>query len=299
MSDSYWRRKDRISGLLIAVMLGSLLGLGLLPYRHQHKDQREKATAIDTEQAVAACRRGPEDIPDFACIIESQKAEYEKKHTAADLRAQQEMAEWSALMVWVTAIGVIYLALTLDATREAVREAKDATKAAQDAVAATMTVGKIQSRAYLLVERVQFGFPDPQKGGQIIAAIINRGQTPAVAVAIRADVIYPSECGPNQTGSEVIARDLGAAQDFVFQYDFPNGALPEAANSVSKENPWTFTVIIRLSYETAFGVTEHEKYPFSIQYLRQKEMMQRHHMTRVLTEAERARYNERQRVEPS
>ena len=64
------------------------------------------------------------------------------------------MAEWALLMFFATSIGVVYVALTLRATRAA-------TKAAQDAVRVAGDVAEMQSQAYVHVQAVQSEFLEP------------------------------------------------------------------------------------------------------------------------------------------
>jgi hypothetical protein len=113
------------------------------------------------------------------CIRENIKANQEAKRAQDDLKAQQQMADWAFLMVWVsgvtalvTATGVIYVAATLIQTRKGVG-------AAVDAVDVTRDIGQRQIRAYLLFSSIKIeGF---RRGeiANVTFAIENYGQTPA------------------------------------------------------------------------------------------------------------------------
>lgn len=151
-----------------------------LPYRHNHGDHREDAARVDAEQAIAACQSGVEGIPDLACVIQYREAVYDKQHTAADLRAQQEMAEWAFLLLLVTTAGVIYVAMTLQATRDAVR--------------VTREVGRDQSRAYVHVDKAELYLGNSSlERPRIILTIRNSGYTPTKQFSVAGVCVWYRE----------------------------------------------------------------------------------------------------------
>ena len=101
----------------------------------------------DVKGADARVVRGQEAAPSDP---RAQRNEWRQEE---DLKAQWEQAKWAKYAVWaavvtvaVTALGVAFVALTLKATRDAVREAEKAAQAAQDSVRLSARIGRQQSR---------------------------------------------------------------------------------------------------------------------------------------------------------
>jgi hypothetical protein len=162
--------------------------LGLVPYRYEHEQAREKASNVNPEKAITACTGGGEIVADMSCVIEQNKAERDHQYADADLKTQQEMAEWALAMLMATSIGVIYVGLTLEATRAAVREAKKATDAAMHAANITREIGEAQVRAYLTVAHAMIRFED--RTPRLFLTIRNAGQSPARNIRISIGIDY-------------------------------------------------------------------------------------------------------------
>ncbi|MEX0760708.1 MAG: hypothetical protein WD100_14090, partial [Tistlia sp.] len=95
--------------------------------------------------------------------------ERQEKREIEDLEAQKAMARWAlpmliaaALSVVVTFVGVVLVKRTLHYTREAanaarsaVDEARNATRAADETVAVTRSIGMAQLRAYVVLDRME------------------------------------------------------------------------------------------------------------------------------------------------
>ena len=184
MPDSNRGRESAGQGLsvLIAVAV-AFFGLVIWAgYRQDHSDEREYAARDDREQAIASCVGSMEGVADPACVSEAIDAQYHKQHEAADLRAQQEMAEWALLMLFATTAGVVYVALTLETTRQA-------NKAAWAAVKATEDIGKKQVRAYLGIESAKIE-PMAGRGCYCFFKLKNYGQSPASGIEVYAKVQF-------------------------------------------------------------------------------------------------------------
>lgn len=136
-----------------------------------------------------------------------------------DLAAQQSMADSTVslensawLTVGLTGLGVALLWWTLSLTRETLREAKEATRAAQETVITTREVGRDQSRAYLHVDRVEFFWGNADmKAPRARIYVKNSGQTPAKWYRIRIKpTIIPLKGGtfPNDWSSVGISGDF-------------------------------------------------------------------------------------------
>lgn len=87
----------------------------------QHDDAKERA--------LVTCRQG-DAARVVECVTEAVEASYSQSEARRDLEAQQDMARWafwmlvaSVLTFGITAVGVVYVRRTLDATLEAVEDA--------------------------------------------------------------------------------------------------------------------------------------------------------------------------------
>jgi hypothetical protein len=133
------------------------------------------------------------------CLVERAIANAETsdgtQHEQRDLMAQESSALWgfwiaviALFQLVATAIGLVLIKRTLDATREAVQEAGDATEAARQAVSETSRVGEAQTRAYLSVVQASFHVNRPTRPTEALAFELalkfnNSGGTPAVNVS--------------------------------------------------------------------------------------------------------------------
>lgn len=174
---------DRNRGQLFAVITAGavalvLILLGALVYevavshterklRAEHNSEYQQQAA---EQRIEARCLGLNPVGMAECIKEEIEASGEAQRGEYDLSAQQDMSDWAFWMIWisvasvaVTSIGVAFVWRTLEHTTEALKEARRATKAAQDAVEVTRTIGQNQLRAYLVFtpKRVKFDAIDP------------------------------------------------------------------------------------------------------------------------------------------
>ncbi|MEZ5782345.1 MAG: hypothetical protein R3D70_12100 [Rhizobiaceae bacterium] len=133
-------------------------------------------------------------------------AQAQREIDVADLRAQQRMAVWaywmfvaSVVSVVLTGVGVAFIWRTLLYTRDAavhagdaVLEAKNATKAAQDSVAVTRELGEAQVRCYLGVPSCSVARKVPGNSVLVTLRIRNSGQSPArfVNVTLNANLNF-------------------------------------------------------------------------------------------------------------
>ena len=126
------------------------------------------------------------------CASEIRSAAEQSDMAAQDLEQQTRMAQWAFWMmiasfgsIFVTAVGVVYVRLTLDQTIAA-------TKAANSAVAVTGRIGEAQVRAYIGLETVEVGYVravgQPVKNIRIRPYLINTGQSPAFLTTIVTDI---------------------------------------------------------------------------------------------------------------
>jgi hypothetical protein len=119
------------------------------------------------------------------CITKIVQAERESQRGESDLAAQWKAADWvmwagilAGAQLIATIAGLYYIKRTLDATHDAVGEARLATQAAQKAVNETSRIGEAQVRCYLSGTEATVFF---HKNGTVTAKcrIKNSGQSPA------------------------------------------------------------------------------------------------------------------------
>lgn len=120
-------RNTRLKRYWIAVLL-VLLAVGAvwygIAYRLHHADQRDEIIAYyqGADEDPLKCMSS-DVVTVLRCIQGWDDVRAERQHAAYELRVQQEMAEWAYAAVVVTALGIVFVALTL-------REARKTTEAA-------------------------------------------------------------------------------------------------------------------------------------------------------------------------
>ncbi|MBS7554555.1 hypothetical protein KHC23_12920 [Ancylobacter dichloromethanicus] len=97
-------------------------------------------------------------------------------------------ASWVSVIF--TAIGLSLLYWTLRATREAVREAEKASRAAVEAVDVTRTIGEAQVRAYVTAKDCRLSACAIGAKLRVKIGFINNGATPARSVDVRGSIIF-------------------------------------------------------------------------------------------------------------
>lgn len=176
------------SRLLIAFILVAVAtcSVAWVYYGHIHRAERENAAHEYQEKSFVKCVSTRGFVAVSECFSESQEAAYEQSADYYDLKAQQDMAKWALLMFVVTAVGVFYVALTLEAAKEANNVARD--------------IGIAQVRAYISVLSFEFsGNPtrftvntvtgESRSAHTVELHARNDGQTPARNVRILGDII--------------------------------------------------------------------------------------------------------------
>lgn len=159
-----------------------------LDARYRAQDRAERASE-SIERNCGSAEPGAV----VECVAKEIEAAREDQRAEYDLSAQNRMAEWAFWMMVVTAItaGLTAVALwfirgTLDATREAVEEARNGTSAARRAVTETTRIGEAQVRSYLSVVGVNFSTTADDvsmvRRPKIEVVLNNSGATPAVNV---------------------------------------------------------------------------------------------------------------------
>ncbi|MEL7201527.1 MAG: hypothetical protein AAGK25_07990 [Pseudomonadota bacterium] len=115
-----------------------------LCYDNYHADQRSAAAETEKINAILACSESLNTTREAVCITKASEANYHHTQAAYDLQAQQQMSEWALLMLFVTGVGVFFVARTLQATSETLKVTKDANKAAWKAAEETKAAADAQ-----------------------------------------------------------------------------------------------------------------------------------------------------------
>lgn len=203
MSGRYRRLYGPIGGA--ALLVFALIGLGLaIGYRYQHADNRDQA-AEDSANAgpkkfIAECAPVPKPGAP-PCVMYAEEPEGADEYAKQDLKAQQDMAEWAFAMFWasmagvaITFVGVLYVAATLNETRNATAAAQTAANAAHDANAGFQSASRRELRAYVShADMVCDPVPMQDEGGRITGYNVgilwkNNGTTPGRRVRVKTNV---------------------------------------------------------------------------------------------------------------
>jgi hypothetical protein len=197
MYDGYGGQRDTPLGqglaILVAIILSCLI-VGILTYSVGRDSERDRQRAAEYEEygerrEDAFCAGLPGSLL-AKCQIEQEQAAREAYQSQRDLDAQRDMALW-ALAVFV--IGSVTAALTLwalwyvrgtlIATREALRDTGEATKA----MLRQNELTELAQRAWLAVEVREFGpvlrEPDGRFRVSYTLSVKNTGSRPAIGIS--------------------------------------------------------------------------------------------------------------------
>lgn len=206
-------------GLIVFVIIAaSLIGWVLLDQTHSHHSQiRNEVTTSysdpSAEQSQIICLP-TSDPPTLSCVLNNPDSVGDQQAAQYDLKAQQDMAEWSlgmmiaaAATVLITGIGVIYVVRTLDATREMTEQARAANKITRDLVEAEIA----QERPYIYIYgigEVRFSRPGDEKfAAHVPYELANLGRLPAKITGVRAEM-STSKGAPTELPLELDFIDL-------------------------------------------------------------------------------------------
>jgi hypothetical protein len=130
-----------------------------------HDTERKNAAAAQKNNSIVECVASLGFTKALQCSLEAAETPYQQTEDYYDLKAQQDMAKWALLMLIVTSVGVVYVAQTLNITRQANERFADA--------------AKMELRAYVAPVNFIIG---PIESGKPISFSFetkNFGQTPA------------------------------------------------------------------------------------------------------------------------
>ena len=137
----------------------------------------------------------------------------------SDLDAQWEMARWTERTVWLASIGLLFtvvgvwlVAQTLAETRKAVVEAQESSKAAMRAAEASEKALVVGQRPWLAVEAFLHSNLQPDGDDtrfQVEMILANHGNSPAVGILIRLDVVPLAGRATQQLESMILSAKAG------------------------------------------------------------------------------------------
>lgn len=244
------------TGLVMVAAVSWIIPLSKGYQTANEQYQAERAYYASTQEQRDRCLGLGAVAEIKECFAADEGTRRSETRAEQNLNAQQEMADWAEAMLWtsiistlVTAIGVVYVALTLAETRNAV-------KAADDAVVVTREIGQAQVRAYIAIGNLKVdGFLVGIKP-VVSFTIKNVGQSPASRFQIVTRVMYDRGPVPAKF------RFAGEKWDGM-RIDIPAGGttnqeteLPTLSNDIYEEfssGQRTLMAFGLVRYQTIFG----------------------------------------------
>lgn len=123
-------------GGLALVTVSAWAGWEYWDYRREHTAERQYAAQRDTSQHPKDRQLNCKLVgrTELRCLLQSPETGGADEHTKADLKAQQDVAEWSFMTMLVSVLGVVLSAAAVAFTGWAAWAAASASNAARDSV---------------------------------------------------------------------------------------------------------------------------------------------------------------------
>ena len=189
-----WVTYAAFGGLVLAVIIGaSSWGYSAWrPYHQANDKSRAEAAKYDTGGASKSLKMRCEIVESRLIDCESEQPDSEgaNYHTKADLKAQQDTAEWTFLGVILNVVGLGLTTIATGGLLYSLYLNRSATKAAIQAVAIARDLGYKQTRAYLGIYSVHM--EDFVVGRRPLCTVVlrNNGQTPAFVIKSYIDIFH-------------------------------------------------------------------------------------------------------------
>lgn len=195
-------------GLAITAGAITLIGVDIHSYQVEHAEQRKNAASYHAESkdqyAKLCVKEATGIVATFKCLVDSINSNKAAKRADYDLKAQQDMAEWAYILMWMSAGGLIVSMTGLMAIIYSLYQTKQAIIAAQDTVQVTREIGIAQTTAILDIVRidVQGGYDE---NSSLISdlGILNIGNSGARRVAISVHLKIADKSGAALFSSEL------------------------------------------------------------------------------------------------
>jgi hypothetical protein len=261
----YWH--IGLAGGLIAFVVLIAANVAIyLPYHKQHAEERERAAKHNVaehqkDRALNCVLIGKTKL---GCTITSPDTQAADEYTKADLKAQQEAAEWSFISMIIGGIGAILSALAVAFTGWAAWAASEAASAAQASVAESVKERRM-SRHHVGVDgqkliNIGKAIEELAETGQLIRnepyAVImltNYGQSIAIIRSIHAEMIV-GKLPPTPTyrlDDAPLGTMLPIGKPETVEVYFSNRA--KLVEHLRKGERPTCHLIVRIEYSDAIG----------------------------------------------
>jgi len=165
MSEGDRIKQPQYRGLIFCIILAAISCAAVWSvYENVHSNERGHASAAAKYERFAECIASSQSSA-AQCKTQADQSRYDQSAEAYDLKAQQEMARWAALMLFVTSVGVLFVAATL--------------KTAADANEGFRVSAERQSRAYISVQQFSLLEAEATRPPGAGLRIVNSGDSPA------------------------------------------------------------------------------------------------------------------------
>ncbi|MEQ8283395.1 MAG: hypothetical protein RIC04_15055 [Parvibaculum sp.] len=275
---------------LFFISIGGILVFGFASaWLINSMNDGERHYVVAQQQYESAHDRTGPSTAEGLSRINDAKTYREEWRQEQDLDAQREMAKWALMMffasacgVGVTALGVIYVAQTLVATREAVAAANRTADEAK-------RIGEAQVRAYMSISNLSIIFAaDGDKIVPIVQMKIgNSGNSPARSFEMRMQLAYQTIFFDGTIAQEVILMPENwgpfiSKAEQPFSFGFRDGPLGRKYIEEMGQRGWPLGVhvTIHTSFVDVFDIPFKDSQTFTALYGTLEEIYQQSSMTR-------------------
>jgi hypothetical protein len=234
--------------LLVAFSIGGyILGFSLGEQAGE-QEANTNAYARHAQDEIDSACAGLNGVAQTECIVRVVEATNEHQRSEQDLNAQKEMARWAlamlivtALMAFVTALGVYYIWRTLLATQRMARD--------------TGRIGEAQVRAHMCPSQFYAVKAVGEERDDLIVVWKNMGATPATIIGYgEAKKVIRAQSAPdfggNSSGVSVHTIPKGGAYHHTIK--LPREARASGFNADERSLVWIASCIV---YQDIFGRT--------------------------------------------
>ena len=252
-----------------------------------HSRERESRFQSANAQYNLASDHSVESVPVEKSLTSDAASYRQEWREEQNLQAQREMAKWAWLMmlasfagVAITAVGVVYVAQTLIATRAAVAAANRTADEAK-------RIGEAQVRAYLAITSVTNSFLYTSKNGGFCPMLkikfLNSGNSPARNYEMRVKVAYQI-LGSGRVASEIYLSTenwgpISPREERLHVQSFPDAALTkDEFDAIQTKLGLAVHVNISTRFDDVFGASIQDEQGFIRMYSNRDEIQEQFHM---------------------
>lgn len=247
-------------GRILLLICALVVAVGLGASAKQPPQTQGYPAQQDAPASQSAPVRAPETEPDrHAGGNQSQTDDKPSPLEQSDLAAQWTMAGFAGLQLILTFLGLLYIRWTLIETKKAVKEAGDATAAAENAIEVTRLSAERQLRAYLSIDKISATGLSPGETPVVWISVTNRGQTPARNLWVKTVVVRCTGLDPDEAPIRGMAGkllyDLGPGQRSSQSVDIMKAPLSGEQYLSLGSGAASFVVAGYIRYTDMFGRT--------------------------------------------